>query len=255
MALACRAKRLVLNRVGVQYLPIDPTFKDEKNSTDSELLHQVSSFPSSMICGYLLTLFPTSCMKAIATLQRPHDAVVARDYLTVHLPIGGYSTAHANSIFYVDPQRHSTKNASQLAEVARRRQEIQQHTKAVAVSHDSSPKPSDLAKQHPHIDRNERLTAPESAVERILPRPIVVKARAVITPSTMRKRTTNPASIRDQKHSYNKASMHLWSFKLEAAESPSGLKGKYPYRNSADQLLTSTSKPHSKDIYSKKPAR
>lgn len=176
--------------------------------------------------------------------------------MSVSLPTGGYTKAHANTTFYVDTQRQNTKNTSHLSDFARRRQEIQQHTKAVAVSQDSSPRPSHPVKQQPSINRSEILTAPQSAVERTLQRPFVTKARAVIAPATVHKRTVGPVSLRDQKHSYNKTSMHLWKFEFDGVESSSPSERyvrNYMRRNSAEQPEVSANKPSSRERYSKKP--
>jgi hypothetical protein len=78
MALKCGAKRLILNHVGSQFLPFNTkkTIYTEDVRSDQELLHEARD-----------------------ALGRPNDVMLARDFVTVKIPSGGYTNEDLNKGF------------------------------------------------------------------------------------------------------------------------------------------------------------
>lgn len=199
-----------------------------------------------------LLIFLTPCtMKVNAIFCRPNDVVVARDFMTVQLPIGGYTAAQQSTTFFIDrTPGQNTKNTPQSAD-AKKRHELQQHTKAIAAPSKKNTRPLDRPEQVPIIECVE--ITPESAIERTRRRQIAGRPRAFISSEIMRTRNTPPTNLRDQNHSYNKASMHLWSFEVKESTSLNGFQANFPHRNNTVQFQTSINKASNSERYVKKP--
>lgn len=84
MALLCKAKKLILNNIGSNILPINldqayNTYINKGYIFDSTLLENVKIF-----------------------FDRPDDVSIAKDLITVKIPVGGYTDKDANTELLVD---------------------------------------------------------------------------------------------------------------------------------------------------------
>lgn len=146
--------------------------------------------------------------QARKTLPRPHDMMVARDFMTVQVPAGGYSSQnrHSNSKFYTETPIPMI-GASNYIDSSTRKETFQDASHG--VRHPSSSKPFPK-----HDEDSNFVNGNTFQATRPPPPPqYASKPRIHREAEELPRKTVTPLRIRDQTHQFNAENMDIWDFK------------------------------------------